>query len=126
MPVPIIHRMRRYFPNLIMIALLAVFAVFLIYPIWLTVAGGFKGKNGGVTLYHILSIFRDPSLRDGLVHSFVIAVGTTLLCLIIALPLAVLSVKFDFPGKRIFSALILVPMILPPFVGAIGLSHLLG
>lgn len=118
--------MRRLVPNLIMIALLAIFAVFLIYPIGLTVAGGFKARDGGVTLHHILTVFRDPALREGLIHSFVIALGTTLLCLLIALPLAVLTVKFDFPGKKIFSALILVPMILPPFVGAIGLSHLLG
>jgi iron(III) transport system permease protein len=38
----------------------------------------------------------------------------------------VLGVKFDFPAKTALTALLLVPLILPPFVGAIGLHHLLG
>ena len=110
--------------------LLALFAAFLLYPIWLTVQGGFqstaRGDEGAFTLHHVLAIFADPALRAGLFNSFTIAVCTTLACVAIALPLAVLAAKFDFPGKRAMSALILVPMILPPFVGAIGLSHLLG
>ncbi|MEX0876285.1 MAG: iron ABC transporter permease, partial [Phycisphaerales bacterium] len=42
------------------------------------------------------------------------------------LPLAVLSARFSFPGKKILNASILVPLILPPFVGAIGIRALLG
>ncbi|MCI0364387.1 MAG: iron ABC transporter permease, partial [Phycisphaerales bacterium] len=91
-----------------------------------TVQEGFRGAGGGFTFYHVKMVFADAALREGLRNSFGIAACTTVLCLLIALPLAVVSAKFDFPGKGIFSALILAPMILPPFVGAIGLSHLLG
>ncbi len=119
--------MRRILPNLLMMGLLATFAAFLIYPIALTVIGGFTTRDDkGLTLYHVGAVFADPALRTGLAHSLGIAVSTTILCMFIALPLAVLSVKFTFPGKTALSTLILVPMILPPFVGAIGLSHLLG
>ncbi len=107
-------------------ALLAFFALFLIYPIWLTVAGGFESRHGGFTLYHIWTVFEDPVLRSGLLNATGIAVATTLLCMVIALPLATLAARHTFPGKTIFSALVLVPLILPPFVGAIGLHHLLG
>jgi iron(III) transport system permease protein len=117
---------RRAPQHLMMMGLLAFFAAFLIYPIWLTVQGGFIGDDKEFTLYHIGMVFADPALREGLRNSFGIAVCTTILTLLIALPLSVLSAKFDFPGKKTFSTLILVPMILPPFVGAIGLSHLLG
>jgi iron(III) transport system permease protein len=109
-----------------MIGLLAVFAAFLIYPIWLTVQGGFTGREGGFTLHHVGMVFADVSLREGLRNSVMIAMCTTLLCTIIALPLATMAVKFDFPGKKAFAALVLVPMILPPFVGAIGVGQLLG
>lgn len=109
-----------------MILLLATFAAFLIYPILLTVWTGFVGRDGGFTLYHVGQVFADPALRQGLAHSFGIATCTTILCLLIALPLSIVAAKFDFPGKGFLGALILVPMILPPFVGAIGLSHLLG
>src|SRR5205814_5282316 len=43
-----------------------------------------------------------------------------------SVPLAVLSVRYNFPGKGLVSALLLVPLILPPFVGAIGMRQILG
>ena len=52
--------------------------------------------------------------------------ATTTLVFLIAVPLAVLAERYDFPGKGLFSALVLVPMILPPFVGAIGMRIILG
>jgi iron(III) transport system permease protein len=118
---------RRNIPSkLIMTGLFAFFGAFLLYPIWLTVQGGFEGRNGGFTFHHILTVFEDPVLLDGFLNALGIAVGTTLLCLIISLPLATLAAKYTFPFKGLFSALVLVPLILPPFVGAIGLHHLLG
>jgi iron(III) transport system permease protein len=117
---------RRWPSSLLLLGLFALFAVFLIYPIWLTVRGGFESVGGGFTLYHVRAVFADGALRAGLVNAFGIAVATTLLSLVIALPLAVFSAKFDFPGKTAFSALVLIPLILPPFVGAIGLQQILG
>jgi iron(III) transport system permease protein len=53
-------------------------------------------------------------------------VFSTLLAMLIALPLAFMSDRYLFPGKGILAAAILVPMILPPFVGAIGVKQILG
>jgi iron(III) transport system permease protein len=109
-----------------MTGLFAFFAAFLIYPIWLTVQGGFESRTGGFTMHHIWIVFEDPVLRNGFLNALGIAVCTTLVCLIIALPLATLAARYTFPFKGVFSAMVLVPLILPPFVGAIGLHHLLG
>ena len=119
-------RRRNLAPKCILFGLFAFFAAFLIYPIWLTVQGGFESRNGGFTLHHVYTVFDDPVLRDGFLNAVGIAVGTTILCLIIALPLATIAAKYTFPLKGVFSAMVLVPLILPPFVGAIGLHHLLG
>ncbi len=110
----------------IMVSLYLFFAAFLIYPIWLTVQGGFISESGGYTFHHITSVFEDPSLRNGFFNALGIATCTTIVCFIISLPLATLAAKYTFPFKGVFSALVLVPLILPPFVGAIGLHHLLG
>lgn len=104
----------------------AFFALFLLYPIWLTIRGGFEGASGGLTLYHVGRVFADPSLRAGLVNVLGIAGATTALCLLVSLPLAACVVRFDFPGKRAMSLVLLAPLILPPFVAAIGFYHLLG
>ena len=96
-----------------------------ILPIFLVVKGGFW-VDGAFTFKYLLGVFRNPIYAEGLINSLVIASGTTILALCLALPLAWLAHRYDFPGKALFSALILVPMILPPFVGAIGMTQILG
>ncbi len=108
------------------LSILAVLLVFLIWPIVLTVSGGFIDPDGGFTLDYVLGVFQDPVLVQGLINSLLIAVATTVLCMVIAMPLALLAARYDFLGKGVMSSLVLVPLILPPFVGAIGLRALLG
>ena len=71
-------------------------------------------------------IFSDPQLVRGMFNAIAIAAVVTLLCLCISLPLAVLGVRFEFPGRGILGGLMLAPLVLPPFVGAIGVRLLLG
>ncbi len=106
--------------------LMAVLSVFLVWPIVLTVWGGFVTPEGTFTLRYLGSVFRDPLLVEGLLNSLAIAVATTIGSLIVALPLAVLATRYHFAGKSLVTSIILVPLILPPFVGAIGLRAILG
>ena len=109
---------------------MALLAAVLLWPIWLTVRGAFlddpASMAGGYTLYHVLDVFRDPILLTGLLNAFAIAVCTTIVSILIATPMAWLVARFDFAFKAILSAFLLVPLIIPPFVGAIGIKHLLG
>lgn len=109
--------------------LLGILGVFLLYPILLTVRGGFyedAGAQSGFTLDHLRLVLADPSLREGLINALLIAACTTVLSILIAMPLAVLGANFRWRGKAIWNALILVPLILPPFVGAIGMKMVFG
>ncbi len=110
--------------------LMLILAALLIYPIILTVRGAVfeKGPDGGshFTLRHIAIALSDPSIRECLFNSVRMACATTTLCILVSVPLAILSAKYLYPLKGVFNALILVPLILPPFVGAIGMSALLG
>ena len=128
-------RLVRSIPQYALLAtLLAGLGCFLLYPIWLTVAGGLATDQAtGIrldpdtwTFTHIRLALSDPTIQDGLLNSFLIALCTTALCIAIALPLATFSAWYRFPGKKLFNAGILVPLILPPFVGAIGMRALLG
>jgi iron(III) transport system permease protein len=49
----------------------------------------------------------------------------TLLTTLLSLPLTFLLVRYEFPGKVLLNGLILIPLVLPPFVGAIGMRQLL-
>lgn len=113
----------------LLVAILALLSVFLLYPIALTLRGAFYSDvagQSGWTLDNLALIFKDPATLSALVNSLTVAAVTTMLATIIALPLAILTTKCSFPLKSVFSALILVPLILPPFVGAIGFKMILG
>ncbi len=117
---------RRTTGHFLLAALLYVFfGVFLIWPIAQVVARGFTDNSGHVTFQYVSLIFRNQVLVDGLTNAANIGLWTTLASLLIALPLAVLSVRYDFPGRALLSGLLLVPLVLPPFVGALGMKLVL-
>ncbi len=99
---------------------------FFLWPILTTVQRAFFDANGHFTLAAIREVFANQIYVEGLRNSFLLALASTGVTLAIALPLAFLADRFDFAGKKALSALLLVPMILPPFVGAIGVRQMLG
>ena len=102
-----------------------VFGLLLVWPVLTVVSGGFY-VNGHWTARYLLDVFRNPIYAEGLFNSFRIALGATALASVLAVPLAWLAHTFSFRGHRLFTALLLVPMVLPPFVGAIGFMQMLG
>lgn len=118
----------------LLFACLAVLTVFLLLPIALTVYGGLVEQvqlpsgetESHFTLDHVALVFQNPLYREGLVNAFFIATAVTTLCVLISLPLAIISARYTFPLKGFWNAVILVPLILPPFVGAIGMRAILG
>ncbi len=102
------------------------FFFFFLWPIGETVKGAFSTPGQGFTLGYVLEVFRNPVYVEGLVNALVLAIVSTVLTLLIALPLALMADRCLFPGRMVLSALVLVPMILPPFVGAIGVRQILG
>ena len=106
-------------------ALALFFGVFLFYPAGWLLRGAFIADHRFSLKYFEL-LLASPLQRQSLLNSFAIALVTTGLATLITLPLANVVTRFRFCGKGWLSALLLVPMIMPPFVGAIGLKQLLG
>ena len=102
------------------------FGVFLFCPIVQILWTGFVRADGHVTFEYIRLIFRDPLLVRGLANAALVAVCVMGLTLAISLPMALLTVRYDFPLRRMLSGLLLAPLVLPPFVGAIGVRIVLG
>jgi len=96
-----------------------------LWPVLNVISGGFY-VHGKWTAEYLLGVFRNPVYAEGLFNSLRLAVGSTLLACLFSIPLAWLAHNYAFRGQKIFSALVLVPMVLPPFVGAIGLTQILG
>ncbi|NWK55358.1 iron ABC transporter permease [Verrucomicrobiaceae bacterium N1E253] len=92
----------------------------------MTLAVAFRNQDGGFTLDYLIGVFRNPVYLEGLWNSFLMGIGSTLAALLIAFPLALATHRWVFPGKKLLSILILAPLVLPPFVGAVGIKQILG
>jgi len=101
----------------------AILAVFLIWPIARVIRDGFFDR-GGFTLWWLGEVFIDPSVREWLLNAARVAVCTTIASMLMGVPLAVLADRVNFRGKTLASAMLLAPMILPPFVGALAFQKL--
>ncbi|MEP6669670.1 MAG: iron ABC transporter permease [Chthoniobacter sp.] len=105
---------------------LAFFGCFFVWPIGVTLGGAFFDADRKFTLEFVAEVFRNRIYLEGLGNSLLLAIGSTTGALAIALPLAFIADRYDFPAKKLLTAVILVPMILPPFVGAIGVRQIFG
>ncbi len=104
----------------------AFFAVFFAWPIIQILKGGFIDADGHLTFAYLGTLLTDPTYLVALGNSFLLACAGTSGALLIALPLAAVSDRFLFPMKGFLTSAVLVPMILPPFVGAIGIKQIFG
>ena len=112
------------------VAVSVLFAVFFIYPAGMVVKQAFEGtKPDGshfFTLEFLISVFQNPIYREGLWNAFALGIMSTAVTLAIAFPLALVGHRYNFFGKPLLGVLVLVPMILPPFIGAVGVKQILG
>lgn len=104
----------------------AFFACFFVYPVWHTAREAFVTPEGEITFAYVAELFRNPIYLEGLANSFWMGLFSTILVLLVALPLALVHRAWQFPGRDLLNALVLVPLILPPFVGALGIRQFLG
>ena len=95
---------------------------FLIWPVSLIVTKAFYGQDG-FTLEYFRILFANELQTSAIINSLWIGLATTIFATLLSLPLAVINARYQFPGKTLLSGLLLVPMIMPPFVGAIGIQR---
>lgn len=105
--------------------LMLVVTAFLLVPVGKAISSGFY-IDGELSTYWFNRVISSPILTAELGNTFVLAIVTTLVCLAISLPLAVIRDRYRFRGSGVLGVLLLIPLILPPFVGAIALKRFLG
>lgn len=105
--------------------LVALMGAFLILPVMRSISSGFFSE-GQLSGYWFVRTITNPILMAELGNTLLLALATTSVSLLLSLPLALIRTKYSFPGINILSVLVLMPLILPPFVGAIAMKRLLG
>ncbi|MEC8841258.1 MAG: iron ABC transporter permease, partial [Candidatus Poribacteria bacterium] len=105
--------------SLILLPIALFFLIFLIYPLLYTFKEAFW-INSGFSLEYFELIITNETYREMLFNSFKMGISVTIMTTIFSLPIAYLLVRYNFKGRGILQGIILIPMIMPPFVGAVG------
>jgi thiamine transport system permease protein len=104
---------------------LAFLAVFFAYPIAAIVGRGLH-PGGSWHLGAVADVLRDAGERRVAWFTLWESVLSTIVTLAVGLPIAGLFARFEFPGKRVLWALLLVPFVLPTIVVGAAFLALLG
>ena len=107
-------------------AIWAFMIVFLIYPLLHLFYDAFTTDAGEFTLANFQDFFTDRYYLKSLLNSMLLGVGTVITTSIIGITFAFLLLRYEFPGRGLFSYLSIVPMIMPPLVGVMGFVFILG
>jgi iron(III) transport system permease protein len=119
--------MKRYGASALLLPFVTViFGLFFLWPLAESMRGAFVDQEGRFTLAYVAGVFENPVYLLGFRNALAVAIGSTLLCAAIGIPLSLLFARYEFPGRRWLSALIPLPLFVPPFVGALGIQKLLG
>lgn len=100
--------------------------VFVIFPLIRIFYDAFTNEVGEITLANFQSFFTDTYYLRSLWKSMALGLATVFTTSVIGIAVALLLLRYDFPGRRLFSYLTMLPMILPPLVGVLGFVFILG
>ena len=101
--------------------------VFLIVPVVKVVYVAFQDPNtGALTVINFVDFFNTSLFRESFLNSIYVAGGAVLLASLISIPLAYFTTRFNFGGAVLIQTLGIVPLIMPPFVGAVAMLLLFG
>jgi iron(III) transport system permease protein len=108
-------------------ALIALFLlVFLVIPVITVIYVAFADGRGGFTLSHFSSFFHITLMRESFWNSLYVGFWSVLIASLIAIPLAYFTVRFEFRGALLIQTLGILPLIMPPFVGAVAMQLIFG
>jgi iron(III) transport system permease protein len=104
----------------------AFFGIFLIYPLIRLFYDTFTTEQGSFTLMNFYDFFTDSYYLTSLLNSLLLGVATVMTTSILGITIAFLLLRYEFPGRSLFSYLMIIPMIMPPLVGVMGFVFIMG
>ena len=105
---------------------LAFLLLFLVLPVARVFVTAFLDGDGSPTLGHFGAFFAQGLMRESFFNSLYVALMSALFAALIAVPLAYFTVRFQFRGAILIQTLGVLPLIMPPFVGAVALQLIFG
>jgi len=104
----------------------ALLLFFIVYPLAQLFVSSLRAEGGAWSLAHFHDFFALRYYRSALDHSLYVGAMVTLFSTAIGVPLAAAVARWGVPGKALLRALVVLPLVSPPFIGAYSWILLLG
>lgn len=111
----------------LLVALPALFlAAFFYLPILDVLSRGFRAPDGSFSLAAVAGLLADPYIQRLIRFTALQALASAALSVVIGVPLAYVLARTEFPGRRMLTALTMVPFVLPSITVALGFLLMYG
>lgn len=99
--------------------------IFIVYPFSRLAIQSVRSEDA-FTLKNYLRFFQKSYYYNALFNSIKVCFSTTLICVVLGVPLAYISTRFNIRFKKIIDIMIVMSLMSPPFIGAYSWILLLG
>jgi iron(III) transport system permease protein len=106
--------------------LLALLTAFIVYPVLRVLSISLSDDSGSFTFIHFVNFFHRPLFREALWNTLWSGFLVVVFSAAVSLPLAYLLARYEFRGKVLLQTAATLPLVIPPFVGAVALQLILG
>ncbi|MCR1834584.1 iron ABC transporter permease [Oceanobacillus caeni] len=112
---------------LLLIPIILVLVGYVLYPSIETMIESFK-RNGTFSLENYQDFFGEKANAnlEALWNSVWISLLSVFFSALIGIPLAYIFNRYDFPGRKFFSSIAIMPIVLPSLVGVMAFMYLYG
>jgi iron(III) transport system permease protein len=111
----------------VMLLIFLFLLAFLVIPVVQVVFVAFMdATTGGFTLLNFKDFFNTALFRESFWNSLYVGGMSVLIASLFSMPLAYFTSRFEFRGAIIIQSLGIIPLIMPPFVGAVAMLMLFG
>ncbi|MEK8129946.1 iron ABC transporter permease [Paenibacillus filicis] len=100
--------------------------VFILYPLVSLFINSFYDEEGRVTVQNYINFFQLKYYRTAMLNSFIVSGSATLLAVLIGVPLAYVTARYEIRFKGLIQIMIIMSLLSPPFIGAYSWILLMG
>ena len=101
------HRFER---NQLVIPYLIYLLLFVVMPLLVVIYYGFTDDKGRISFANFAAFFTNSKMMGTLVYSLIIAITVTVICLLLAYPVAYILAKGEYARKHAFLMVFVLPM----------------
>lgn len=110
----------------ISLIILVLYALFMIYPLFMLLRNAVIGNGGQFTLEYFLKFLSKQYYLGTVFNSFAVSISATILTMVIGVPLAYFYNMYEIKGARFLQIIIILCSMSAPFIGAYSWILLLG